>query len=485
MLLKFAKQQSMIFNYSSVFLHLSISRNLSASTIFALSSGYGKSGVAVIRVSGSQASAAAVRIGGLKLPLVPRHTFLRKLRDPLTNNILDQGIVIWFPGPRSFTGEDSCEFQVHGGPAVITAVLHALGKLHGFRPAEPGEFTKRAFHAGKLDLTEVEGLADLINAETDVQRKQALSQLEGDLSSLYKRWQLALKKNHLSDGRRGEILRNGVKAVIVGKPNVGKSSLLNKICQRPAAIVTAVAGTTRDVVEISINISGYPVVLADTAGLRANSVDVIEEEGISRARACASVADLILLVMDAAEYAAWAEETKCTNFLAFANMYIRDLDLDGLLETCSEREKAFVHVIGSPSQLPLTRKCVTILNKIDVVPEESCTKQILEKHPSIITLSCKTGYGFPELLNKLKENLVELCGIPSSENPCLTQARHRHHLNDCLKYLQCYSEMSSAGGDDILAHHLRKALTSLGRITGHVSTEEILDVIFKDFCIGK
>ncbi|XP_063230181.1 tRNA modification GTPase GTPBP3, mitochondrial isoform X3 [Bacillus rossius redtenbacheri] len=292
-------------------------------------------------------------------------------------------------------------------------------------------------------------------------------------------------QNHLSDGRRGEILRNGVKAVIVGKPNVGKSSLLNKICQRPAAIVTAVAGTTRDVVEISINISGYPVVLADTAGLRANSVDVIEEEGISRARACASVADLILLVMDAAEYAAWAEETKCTNFLAFANMYIRDLDLDGLLETCSEREKAFVHVIGSPSQLPLTRKCVTILNKIDVVPEESCTKQILEKHPSIITLSCKTGYGFPELLNKLKENLVELCGIPSSENPCLTQARHRHHLNDCLKYLQCYSEMSSAGGDDILAHHLRKALTSLGRITGHVSTEEILDVIFKDFCIGK
>ncbi|CAL8306830.1 unnamed protein product [Lota lota] len=277
-----------------------------AETIFALSSGHGRCGVAVVRVSGPASSTALRSMAGLTCAMPPpRRALLRTITDPHSREVLDRGLILWFPGPHSFTGEDSAEFHIHGGPAVISAVLQALGSLAGVRPAEAGEFTRRAFHAGKLDLTEVEGLGDLIHAETEAQRRQALRQMSGDLGRLYQDWSYRLKRclahieafidfsedeliedsvisqvdgwmcalqgeveSHLKDERRGERLRSGVQVVIAGATNAGKSSLLNTLCQRPAAIVSPVAGTTRDVLETALDIGGFPVLLSDTAGLR-------------------------------------------------------------------------------------------------------------------------------------------------------------------------------------------------------------------------
>ncbi|XP_069646597.1 tRNA modification GTPase GTPBP3, mitochondrial isoform X2 [Haliaeetus albicilla] len=289
-------------------------------TIFAVSSGHGRCGVAVIRTSGPGSRGALQSLTGRPELPPPRVLALRRIRDPATAEPLDRGLVVWFAGPQSFTGEDCAELHVHGGPAVVSGVLRALGRLPGLRPAEPGEFTRRAFRRGKLDLTAVEGLGDLIRAETEAQRRQALRQMEGELGRLYQRWSETLTQAlahleayidfseddnveeevlsqvdatvreleqevgaHLQDGRRGELLRGGVHAVIAGPPNVGKSSLLNLLCQRPAAIVSPVAGTTRDVVEVALNVGGYPLVLSDTAGLR-DATDPVEQEGVSRAR---------------------------------------------------------------------------------------------------------------------------------------------------------------------------------------------------------
>ncbi|XP_073731959.1 5-taurinomethyluridine-[tRNA] synthase subunit GTPB3, mitochondrial isoform X2 [Misgurnus anguillicaudatus] len=365
-------------------------------TVFALSSGQGRCGVAVVRVSGPS-SALAVRSLTRVLPAA-RIASLRSIIHPQTQELLDRGLVLWFPGPRSFTGEDCAEFHIHGGPAVINGVLQALGSLPGLRPAEAGEFTRRAFSAGKLDLTEVEGLGDLIHAETEAQRRQALRQMAGDLGRIYQDWSDRLKRclahveafidfsedelvedgilndvdvavrqlqtqigDHLSDQRRGERLRTGVQVVIAGSTNAGKSSLLNMLTQRPAAIVSPTAGTTRDVVEVPLDMGGYPVLLSDTAGLR-DTTDSVEQEGVRRAR--------------------------------------------------------------------------------------------------------------------------QRCGDPLLGNPSLTQTRHRTHLQKSTEALHQYHHYRDV--DLVLAAEgLRLALSSLGRITGKVGAEEILDVIFKDFCIGK
>ncbi|XP_075887327.1 5-taurinomethyluridine-[tRNA] synthase subunit GTPB3, mitochondrial isoform X3 [Nelusetta ayraudi] len=340
-----------------------------ANTIFALSSGHGRCGVAVIRASGPASSTALRCMAGLKAGLPPPRTaLLRKITDPRTNEVLDRGLVLWFPGPHSFTGEDCLEFHIHGGAAVITAVLQSLGSVPGMRPAEAGEFTRRAFQAGKMGLTEdkwkvnkviqilgmatvfislwmyfaltvhfteqVEGLGDLIHAETEAQRRQALRQMSGELGHLYQDWSHKLKRclahveafidfsedeliedgvlnrvdgsvfdlraemeRHLKDERRGERLRSGVHVVIAGATNAGKSSLLNALCQRPAAIVSPIAGTTRDVVETALDIGGFPVLLSDTAGLR-ESPDLVEREGVRRARERMEQADLTLVVAD-------------------------------------------------------------------------------------------------------------------------------------------------------------------------------------------
>ena len=305
---------------------------MDAQTIFALASGRGRAGIAVVRVSGPHAGPALERLAGRTPP--PRRAVRARIRDG-SGELLDDGLILWFPAPASFTGEDVAELHVHGGRAVIDGLLQALGRCPGLRPADPGEFSRRAFANRKLDLTAAEGLADLIEAETAAQRRQALRQLQGELAGLYDGWRARLLQAlahaeaaidfadedlpldleasvggsvralavelaaHLDDGRRGERLRSGIEVAIVGPPNAGKSSLLNALAGRAAAIVSPHPGTTRDVIEVALDLGGYPVLLADTAGVR-DGIDEVEREGVARARARAQTADIRLVVLDGA-----------------------------------------------------------------------------------------------------------------------------------------------------------------------------------------
>ncbi|KAL0270518.1 UNVERIFIED_CONTAM: hypothetical protein PYX00_007905 [Menopon gallinae] len=481
------------------------------STIYALSSGQGKCGVAVIRVSGSKAANAILKMTDPSDLPKPRMAALKYVHDPVTKEKLDRGLILWFPGPKSFTGEDCCEFQVHGGPAVVSSILTALGKLDHFRPAEAGEFTRRAFFNEKLDLTEIEGLADLIHAETDMQRKQALLQMEGTLSNLYNQWRKTLLQNvahveayvdfsedenieedvlrvaneqllkvkieienHLADGRRGERLRDGVKAVIIGEPNAGKSSLFNTLSNRQAAIVTPIAGTTRDLIELHININGYPLTLTDTAGLRSNTCDIIEIEGISRAHNSVKSSDLVLFVIDSTIITKKLQVEN--NLIKALNEHVSDLNL----AVIDEDEPYTV------SELCEMLKCIFLFNKTDLLsPEEQLNLIKVTNGENINCVSCATGYGFPLFIENLTTHLKDLCGCPSAENPTLTQIRHRHHLSQCCYYLSKYFTVIKDEDLPLAAHQIRKSLTHLGKITGQVSSDEILNIIFKDFCIGK
>ncbi|TNN35600.1 tRNA modification GTPase GTPBP3, mitochondrial [Liparis tanakae] len=460
-----------------------------AESIFSLSSGHGRCGVAVVRASGPASSAALRTMTRGSRPPPPREALLRNIRDPRSQEVLDRGLVFWFPAPHSFTGEDSVEFHLHGG------------SVPGMRPAEAGEFTRRAFQAGKLGLTEVEGLGDLIHAETEAQRRQALRQMSGDLERLYRDWSHTLKRalahleafidfsedeliedgvldqvdawvcdlqaeieRHLQDERRGERLRGGVQVVIAGAANAGKSSLLNALCQRPAAIVSPAAGTTRDVVEAALDIGGFPVLLSDTAGLR-ESADPVEREGVRRARERVAQADLTLVVVDGTDLPPDAERAA-----AFLQGH-----LSSMLPPQEQPESVF------PSLL--------VLNKTDLLPEAQ--RLALARGlggvpglPPVCHLSCLTSAGLQDFLSVLHATVKTLCGDPLACAPTLTQARHRAHLQQCCAALAQYRRYR--GGDLALAAEgVRLALTSLGRITGRVGAEEILDIIFKDFCIGK
>ncbi|XP_032567552.1 tRNA modification GTPase GTPBP3, mitochondrial [Chiroxiphia lanceolata] len=470
---------------------LSSSAGVGGDTIFALSSAPGRCGVAVIRASGPGSRGALQTLTGTpKLP-PPRVLALRRIRDPDTAETLDRGLIVWFPGPRSFTGEDCAELHVHGGPAVVSGVLRALGRLPGLRPADPGEFTLRAFRRGKLDLTAAEGLGDLIRAETEAQRRQALRQMEGELGQLYQRWSdtltqalahleayidfseddnveeevlsqvdgavRALEREigaHLRDGRRGELLRGGVRAVIAGPPNVGKSSLLNLLCQRPAAIVSPVAGTTRDVVEVALDIGGYPLVLSDTAGLR-ETTDLVEREGVARARDRLCQADLVLAVLDA---------------------------------SVVPPEPAGLGAALGALQAPPDTPCVLVLNKADLLQGDegplhhSCAQR--PPLPPTTLLSCKTGEGLDCLLELLARELARLCGDPLCGSPSLTQSRHSRHLGGCAAALVRFGR-ERPRDLALAAEQLRLARRELGQITGHVGAEDVLDIIFRDFCVGK
>ncbi|KAF2882293.1 hypothetical protein ILUMI_23858 [Ignelater luminosus] len=480
-------------------------------TIFAVSSGQGKCGVAVIRVSGPHAGTALKLLTGVEVLQKPRYAILKNIKNPQNGEVLDKGLVLWFPGPRSFTGEDSCELQVHGGLAVINAILKALGSVKNLRLAEPGEFTRRAFYNGKLDLTEVEGIADLLAAETEVQRKQAFLQTEGYLSKIYQEWRsilikcvanleayidfeetdtletnitnqvietiqglITVIKQYLNDGRRGECLRNGVQSVILGEPNVGKSSLLNILCQRPAAIVTPLAGTTRDILEITLDISGYPLILADTAGLHSHTKDIIEKEGIQRALKAYESADLVFLVIDCLKYLDWYKLNCEKNFIDFIKLYTQELNINGLVKPN-----------GNSISNIFDKQCVIIANKIDLIKD---TDMHVFKNLNVNLVSCKFENGMELLLKEIEDKLKILCGEPSKEHPSMSHARHRQHLTQCLKHLEntLYLSNNSAGYDLVLmAEEMRKALKQLGKITGTVTTEQLLDVIFKEFCIGK
>jgi tRNA modification GTPase len=444
-------------------------------TIYALSSAPGRAGVAVIRLSGPQAAdALAALLGGGRLP-GERHAALRKLRDS-DGTLLDEGMVLWFPRPHSFTGEDVVELQVHGGRAVLGAIFAALARLPGLRLAEPGEFSRRAFENGKLDLTSAEGLGDLINAETEAQRKQALRQMQGVLGQLYEGWRHQLTRAlahleadidfpdedlpqgvaaevkpavarlraeivaHLDDSRRGERLRDGLMVAILGAPNVGKSSLLNALSRREAAIVSDIPGTTRDVIEVHLDLGGYPVVLADTAGLRA-SADAIESEGVARALKRAESADLKLVVLDA---------------------------------TAPE--------VPPESAALIDADAIVIANKADAASIQSGWS--INGRP-VLPLSVRANTGMTALLGALEQEVTARIGFSGSAT--LTRARHREALTDCIAALDRFlvgSERHNASAE-LAAEDVRLAARALGRITGRIDVEDLLDVIFRDFCIGK
>ncbi|XP_034177914.2 tRNA modification GTPase MnmE isoform X1 [Osmia lignaria lignaria] len=458
-----------------------------SSTIYALSSGYGKCGVAVIRITGSKASLALKEMTKVST-LKPRIALLRKIHDPETKEVLDKGLCLWFPGPKSFTGEDSVEFHVHGGPAVVISILNALSKLH-FQLASPGEFTKRAFLNGKLDLTEAEGIGDLIEAETEKQRKQATNQASGSLRRLYDSWRLTLLnilasleayvdfseehdlesnvlenakstiqklsleiQQHLSDGRKGEILRTGVHVAILGEPNVGKSSLLNLLSKKDAAIVSAFPGTTRDVIELTANICGYPMILSDTAGIRNDPENEIEVEGIRKARECSKRADFVMCVISAN---------------------------NGLKYSFEEFLENYKNIMGVEKE-----KILIVLNKVDLLEKEEIVKW---KSQNVVPISCKTQEGLKELIEALGKCFEEICGDPSTENPVISHARYRNHLSHVIKYLEKYLKRTKLPNYDmaISLQDIRGAAREFGKITGSISNEEILDVIFQNFCIGK
>ncbi|MDP2373825.1 tRNA uridine-5-carboxymethylaminomethyl(34) synthesis GTPase MnmE [Reyranella sp.] len=406
----------------------------------------------------------------------PRRMVVRTLYDPLSGEAIDRGLAVWFEAPNSETGEMMAELHLHGGRAVVGAALEALRRLDLCRLAEPGEFTRRAFEHNKLDLTEAEGIADLVAAETEQQRRLALQQMDGALHRLYEDWRtlgLATLAHleaaidfpdedlppgianqvrdgatqlqaeiaaHLSD-RRGERLREGLHIAIIGPPNAGKSSLLNLLARRDAAIVSETAGTTRDVIEVHLDLGGWPVVLADTAGLR-ESRDAIEQEGVRRARARATEADLRLLVLDAS----------------------------------GDWQGARRDLIAATERWDPARDIV-VLNKIDLAP----VLAPVQPGPEAVPLSATSGEGLPELL-ALLERSAGLLMEEGAAQPPLTRARHREALVEAHAAL---GRALVAPEVALAAEDLRLALRAIGRITGTVRVEELLDVIFRDFCIGK
>ncbi|RVG53859.1 tRNA uridine-5-carboxymethylaminomethyl(34) synthesis GTPase MnmE [Sinorhizobium meliloti] len=438
---------------------------LSTDTIYALSSGSLPAGVAIIRVSGPETADALVRLCGTLPP--PRIATLRTIRTR-NGETLDSGLVLYFPTPASFTGEDCCELQVHGGRAVVSAILDELAATGGLRHAEAGEFARRAFQNGKLDLVEVEGLADLIAAETEMQRRLAIEQSGGGQSALYAGWARRLTHSramieaeldfadeddvpgsvsamiwddvgrlrqeidgHIARAGLAEIIRDGLKIVIAGEPNAGKSSLLNALARRDIAIVTEVAGTTRDVLSVDLSLAGFSVKLFDTAGLRETD-ELVEREGIRRARQVIADADLVLLLSEKPGY----------------------FRIDEVL----------------PENVPVIR----VATKVDR-PSPSWVPSDAD-----IFLSTRTGEGMADLLTALQSHLPDLAGRTALAMP----SRKRHV--DCLRQASAALERSLISSDlELRAEQLRQAGDALGRITGRVDVENLLDVIFSEFCIGK
>ena len=442
-------------------------------TIYALSSGPGISGIAVVRVSGKETSKVIKQITGEDLP-VPRVATLRKFKKINTNELIDEGVIIWFPAPNSYTGEDLAEFHVHGSRAVISALHSSISKVKNCCLAEPGEFTKIAFQNGKINLLKAESIGDLISAETEIQRKQAIKIMSGKFSDQYNLWREKLLKilSHieakidfpdedlpknilkkiqktsdqitleitkvLNDKKVGERIREGFKIAIVGPTNSGKSSLLNYLSKRDVAIVSETAGTTRDVIETHLNLDGYPVVVSDTAGIR-NSKNEIEKKGIKLALKRAEDADLKLVIIDA-----------------------KSVDFTGVLEDL------------------IDKNAILIVNKSDLL-NRSLNKQI--KKYNHILISIKNNTNLDKLILKIKNKLENK--FISSENILITRERHRQHLEQCISHLKTFKNKNGNEEFDKAAEDLRMATRHLGMIVGKVNVEEILGSIFNDFCIGK
>jgi tRNA modification GTPase len=445
-------------------------------TIFALSSGRPPAAIAVIRVSGPRAGFALEQLIG-RVP-APRRASLARVRDPANAEIIDEGLALWFPAPRSETGEDMAELQVHGGRAVITAVLAALGNLPGLRPAEAGEFTRRAFENGRMDLTAVEGLADLVAAETEAQRRQAFRNLKGLLGERAESWRqrlieaLALVEAGIdfSDegdvpqdllgraleligplaeeidkaGRgQGERLREGLRVAIAGPPNAGKSTLFNRLARREAAIVSPFPGTTRDVLEVHLDLGGYPVTVLVTAGMR-EAHDPVEREGVRRANEQTASADLVLWMVDATE--GKAAPSACR----------------------------FTPPPGTATWI--------MVNKIDLIAKDQISESAFNKVNQVHFISSLTGAGVDELVNALLRFAEDFF---TAEPALVTRQRQRAHLRETGLSLQAARDAAHDGREEIMAEHLRLAARALGKLLGRVDVEDVLDVIFRDFCIGK
>ena len=442
-------------------------------TIYALSSGPGISGVAVIRVSGKNTAKVIKKITGSKLP-PPRVATLKKFNKNGEKELIDEGVIIWFPGPNSYTGEDLAEFHVHGSRAVIKAMHLAISKINNCRLADPGEFTKRAFQNGRINLLKAESIADLISAETEIQRKQALKIMSGKSSDQFNLWREQLLKilSHveakidfpdenlpkniinairktsnnilieikktLNDQKVGERIREGFRIAIVGPTNSGKSSLLNYLSKRDVAIVSEIAGTTRDVIETHLNLDGYPVVVSDTAGIR-DSKNEIEKMGIKIALNRAEDADLKLVIVSA----------KNVNFTGV---------LKGLL----------------------TKNAVLVVNKSDLMKGKFNSKFKKYEH---VLISIKKDSNLNKLISKIKNKLKNK--FTTAEDILITRERHRQNLINCVHHLEKFEKKKSAQDFDKAAEDLRLATRHLGMIVGKVDVEELLGSIFNDFCIGK
>jgi tRNA modification GTPase len=442
-------------------------------TIYALSSGPGISGVAVIRISGEDTAKAIRLLTGKELPK-PRVASLRKINKINTSELIDEGIILWFPGPESYTGEDMAEIQVHGSKAVIDALHSSISEIENCRLAEPGEFTKLAFQNGKINLLKAESIADLISSETEIQRKQAIRIMDGKCADQFNFLREKLLKilsnveakidfpdedlptnilneiknssnevikkieKILNDQKVGERIREGFKIAILGPTNAGKSSLLNHLSNRDVAIVSEIAGTTRDVIETHLNIDGYPVVVSDTAGIR-ESKNEIEKKGIKLSLNRAEEADLKLVVVDAKK-------------LEFTNV------LKGLLD----------------------QNAILVINKSDLLEKEIDPDIKKINH---VLISIKQKKNIDQLILKIKNNLKNK--FITSDDILITRERHRQHLEQCLDHLKNFNKKNENEDFDKAAEDLRLATRHLGMIVGKVDVEEVLGSIFNDFCIGK
>jgi tRNA modification GTPase len=453
-------------------------------TIVALSSGRPPAAIAVLRVSGPRARAVLEALAR-RLP-APRRASLAVLRDPRDGAALDDALVIWLPGPRTQTGEDMAELHVHGGRAVVAAVLAAIGRIEGVRPAQAGEFIRRAFENGRADLSAVEGVADLIAAETEAQRAQALRQAQGALAGPVESWRgqliqaMALIEagidfsteadvpedlvgpalqqaatvrqalaEALADERRGERLREGLVVAIAGPPNAGKSSLLNRLARRDAAIVSPQAGTTRDVIEVHLDLNGYPVTVVDTAGIR-DPQDAVEREGVRRALERVRNADLVLWVRDAS---AGDPEVRRAPPPGDAATWVIHNKVDRI---APRRDESDFHAWSEAFERHAVRSFVT---------------------------SMTTGEGIEALVGALAEWAQG--ALSGAESGLVTRARHRAAMTEAAAALDRALGLGQEGPDELLAEELRLAARALGRLTGRIDVEDLLDVIFREFCVGK
>ena len=442
-------------------------------TIYALSSGPGISGVAVIRLSGQDTSKAIQLLTGKELPK-PRVATLRKINKINTTEVIDEGLILWFPGPESYTGEDMAEIQVHGSKAVVDALHSSLSDIENCRLAEPGEFTKLAFQNGKINLLKAESIADLISSETEIQRQQAIKIMNGKSSYQFNFLREKLLKilSHveakidfpeedlpnnildeiknssdevinkikkiLNDQKVGERIREGFKIAILGPTNAGKSSLMNHLSNRDVAIVSEIAGTTRDVIEAHLNIDGFPVILSDTAGIR-ESKNEIEKKGIKLALNRAEEADLKLIVLEA-----------------------KNVDFKGVLKDLMDDD------------------AILVINKSDLLgPNQFLNLKEFEH----VLVSIKENKNLKNLILKIKSKLKNK--FISSGDILITRERHRQNLKECLVHLKNFNKKNSEGDLDKAAEDIRLATRNLGKIGGEVDVEEILGSIFNDFCIGK